>query len=299
MPPGTVPPVSIFVLTYNAERYIAETLESLLAQDYRNYEIFVSDDASKDRTPQILEEYRQRYPAKIKLFLQPVNLGITNHCNFLLQRITGDYVCFVGGDDLLEPNCLSRAVACAVENQASIVFHLHQTIDIESRPLSKVDSFTKPHLGTLDDFVSKGIYTHANGMLVKTAHLPPEGFDASMPYASDFDFILQTLRDGRHFYALPEYLSSYRKHDRSITALRAYECNLDTIKAYQKLQKIEGVNKRRLAVTISNLQRAVRKYDVADRYSFWLRTSVATNLMNYKSLFALGVWLVTFGRVKL
>lgn len=299
MPPPTMPSVSIFVLTYNAERYVSETLESLLAQDYENFEIFISDDASTDSTPQILEEYRRRHPSKIKLYLQPVNLGITNHCNFLLTKLTGEYVCFVGGDDLLEPNCLSRAVACAVESKASIVFHLHQTIDIQSKPLSKVESFTKQHLGTLDDFVSKGVYTHANGMLIKAEHLPPEGFDASMPYASDFDFILQTLRGGRHFYALPEYLSSYRKHERSITALRTYECNLDTIKAYRKLHTVEGVNRRRLAVTISNLQRAVRKYDAADRYSFWLRTSLATNPMNYKSLFALGAWLVTFGKLKL
>lgn len=299
MPPETVPPVSIFVLTYNAERYITETLESLLAQDYGNYEIFISDDASTDRTPQILEEYRGRYPSKIKLYLQTVNLGITNNCNFLLNKITGDYVCFVGGDDLLEPNCLSRAVECAIESSASIVFHLHQTIDIESKPLSKAGNFTKRHLGTLDDFVRKGVYTHANGMLIRAAHLPPEGFDAAMPYASDFDFILQTLRGGRRFCALPEYLSSYRKHERSITAIRAYECNLDTIKAYQKLHSTEGVNKKRLAATISNLQRAVRKYDAADRYSFWLRTSISTNPKNYKSLFALSAWLVTFGKLKL
>lgn len=293
------PSVSIFVLTYNAERYIVETLESLLAQDYSNYEIFVSDDASTDRTPEILENFRARYPDKMRLYLQPVNLGITNHCNFLLQKVTGDYVCFVGGDDLLEPNCLSRAVDCAMESGASIVFHLHQTVNSEGALLSRAGSFSTPHSGTLDDFVRKGVYTHANGMLVDARHLPPDGFDASMPYASDFDFILQVLRDGRRFYALPEYLSSYRKHDRSITATRAYECNMDTIKAYEKLYRVDGVNKKLLAVTISNLQRAVRKYDTADRYGYWLRTSLSTNPLNFKSLLALVVSTLTLGKLKL
>lgn len=294
-----VPSVSIFVLTYNAERYIKETLESLLSQDYANYEILISDDASTDGTSQILEEYHKQHPSRIRLFLQPSNLGITNNCNFLLRKITGQYVCFVGGDDLLEPNCLSRAVECAIESAASIVFHLHQTIDINGKPLSRRGNFNKRHVGTLDDFVKKGVYTHANGMLVKADHLPPEGFDATMPFASDFDFILQTLRNGRRFCALPDYLSSYRKHERSITATRAYECNLDTIKAYQKLLGIEGIDKKRLAVTISNLQRAVRKYDTVDRYSFWLRTSLSTNPRNYKSLFALGVWFMTFRKLRL
>lgn len=299
MPSETLPPVSILVPTYNAERFIAETVESLLAQDYENYEVFISDDASTDRTPQILEEYSARYPSKIKVFLQPVNLGITNNCNYLLKKIMGEYACLVGGDDLLKQNCLSRAVECAIESTTSIVFHLHQYIDIESKPLSRTSNFTKKHIGTLDDFVKKGVYTHANGMLIKAEHLPPEGFDAGMPYASDFDFILQTLRGGRRFCALPEYLSSYRKHERSITATKAYECNIDTIKAYEKLHDAGEVNKKRLAATISNLQRAVRNYDAADRYSFWLRTSLSTNPRNYKSLFALGAWLITFGKLKL
>jgi len=295
----TTPFVSIFVLTYNAERYIVETLESLLAQDYQNYEICISDDASVDGTATILEEYQKKYSSKIKLFLQPKNLGITANCNFLLTKVTGEYVCFVGGDDLLEPNCLSRAVGVALESDASIVFHLHWIIDINSKRLSKTENFQRKHIGTLHDFVKHGVYTLVNGMLVRAEHLPPNGFDAAMPYASDFDFVLQTLKGGRHFCALPEYLSSYRKHERSITATRAYECNLDMIKAYEKLYDSTEVNRKSVEVTVSNLQRAVRKYDIADRYSYWLRKSISTNKRNFKSLLALSVWLVTFGGVRL
>ena len=72
--------VSIVVLTYFHENYVAQALDSILAQETGlRYEILVGDDASQDRTPEILREYEARYPERIKLTLRSENVGGTRN----------------------------------------------------------------------------------------------------------------------------------------------------------------------------------------------------------------------------
>ena len=70
------PKVSCLMITYNQENFIEETIESVLSQDYENLEIVISDDASTDKTPDILKGYQKKYPNKIKIYIQEKNVGI-------------------------------------------------------------------------------------------------------------------------------------------------------------------------------------------------------------------------------
>ena len=73
--------VSVHLLVYNAERFIEEALDSILSQDYPNFEVIIGDDASTDGTVEILKRYHAQYPDRIKLLLNSVNMGVTNNCN--------------------------------------------------------------------------------------------------------------------------------------------------------------------------------------------------------------------------
>ena len=64
--------VSVFMPTYNAEKFIIEAVESVIQQNYSNIELVISDDASKDETPTILNDLKDKYPNIIKLFLQQI-----------------------------------------------------------------------------------------------------------------------------------------------------------------------------------------------------------------------------------
>jgi len=80
------PKVSVLIPSYNQENVIEQTVMSALTQDYDNLEVVVSDDASKDRTPQILKEIQRKYPERLKIFLHQTNLGVTkNHNRGLLE----------------------------------------------------------------------------------------------------------------------------------------------------------------------------------------------------------------------
>ena len=92
--------ISIIVPTYNHEKYIAQTIESILAQKTSyEYEILIGDDASGDGTGRILEKYKKQYPQIIRTFYHKKNIGATKNGYTLLTYARGEYLAFCDGDD--------------------------------------------------------------------------------------------------------------------------------------------------------------------------------------------------------
>jgi glycosyltransferase involved in cell wall biosynthesis len=112
------PLVSICIPAFNAERFIGETLESALGQDYPQLEIIVSDDASTDRTPEIVATYSG---PGVRLIRQPSNLGMTRNMNVVIRASQGKYVVKLDADDILEPDYVSTLVP-VMETHPRIAF---------------------------------------------------------------------------------------------------------------------------------------------------------------------------------
>lgn len=92
--------VSIAMLTYNHEKYIRESIESVLIQKVNfKYEIIIGDDASNDKTQDILRDYQRKYPDKIKLILRKNNVGPTMNFYDILMQCQGKYIATLEGDD--------------------------------------------------------------------------------------------------------------------------------------------------------------------------------------------------------
>ena len=107
--------VSICIPTYNGAKFIAEAMESAIAQTYDNLEIIVSDDASKDDTLKIIESYKDKTDIPIHIFHhQPKGIGANwNNC---IKKSKGDYIKFLFQDDVLMPTCVERMVKMAINN---------------------------------------------------------------------------------------------------------------------------------------------------------------------------------------
>lgn len=110
------PLVSVIVITYNSEKYVIQTLESIKAQTWENIELIVSDDCSKDHTVQVcsdwLKENKDRF-AEIRLITVAQNTGIPANCNRGLRASTGDWIKTISGDDLLIDTCIEDNLAYA------------------------------------------------------------------------------------------------------------------------------------------------------------------------------------------
>lgn len=104
------PKVSIVSITYNQELYIAQALESFVTQkaDFA-FEAIIADDASSDKTPQIIQEYAEKYPEIIKPILRKKNVGISKNLYDAMRQSSGDYIALCEGDDYLtDPKKLQR-----------------------------------------------------------------------------------------------------------------------------------------------------------------------------------------------
>ena len=106
----TLPLVSISIPAYNAERYILETIESILAQDYPNIELLVQDNHSTDGTWALLQELAAQHP-QISIQQNEHTVHVVANFNRVINRAKGDFVMVMGSDDLLNPSF----VRCCLE----------------------------------------------------------------------------------------------------------------------------------------------------------------------------------------
>jgi glycosyltransferase involved in cell wall biosynthesis len=102
------PLVSICIPAYNAEKFIKETLESVLNQTYQNIEIIITDDCSKDNTISIINSFSDE---RIKFYQNDKNLGVEGNWNKALQLANGKFCKMMGADDILYPTCLEEQLA--------------------------------------------------------------------------------------------------------------------------------------------------------------------------------------------
>jgi len=120
--------VSVPVVTYNADFFVEETLESIYNQTHANLELIVSDDCSKDNTVEIVTKWCEQDRVKarfsnIKIITVPKNTGVSANCNRAITASTADWIKFIAGDDILLPNCIELNMLYASQNSnAKIIF---------------------------------------------------------------------------------------------------------------------------------------------------------------------------------
>ncbi|MCR5617600.1 MAG: glycosyltransferase family 2 protein [Clostridiales bacterium] len=112
--------VSVIIAVYNTERYLEKCLDSVMSQDYENIELVLVDDGSTDKSLEIMEGYRNRYPDRITV-LRKENGGQASARNLALGKITGTYLTFMDSDDYIDPDYIRTLVTAAVENGSDAV----------------------------------------------------------------------------------------------------------------------------------------------------------------------------------
>ncbi|MFA5108912.1 MAG: glycosyltransferase family 2 protein [Candidatus Micrarchaeia archaeon] len=123
--------VSVVVPLYNAEKFIAKTLESIRAQEHFEFEVIILDNGSSDKSAQIAEQFCQRDP-RFKLYKNNKNIGYVPNLNRGLENATGDYIAFLHADDLWDEKFLSSSIALfAKYPSAGMCFCRFENIDAE------------------------------------------------------------------------------------------------------------------------------------------------------------------------
>lgn len=111
---------SILVPAYNVEKYLGRALDSIIYQTYKDLEIILIDDGSTDSTPQICDEYGEKYNF-IHVYHQK-NVGLSKTRERLLEKATGKYIFWLDSDDYYDPSLLEKAVKVFESNDVDIVY---------------------------------------------------------------------------------------------------------------------------------------------------------------------------------
>lgn len=224
------PLVSVFLPTYNQEKYIGQAIESALEQDYENIEIVIGDDHSQDGTWEIVTKYEREHPEKIVAFRNDENLGITGNCNEVLQRCSGELILFHAGDDILLPGKIEAQVS-AMEETPSTVLCYHDVEVFESSTnetksyWNSGDPKAKPVGGDSEkvarELIARGTsFMAGQSVMVRREAVPKEGYDVRVPIASDWLMWIDVCaRNSGTVRYIDRVLTRYRKHDENMSAL--------------------------------------------------------------------------------
>lgn len=220
--------VSVLILSYYHEKYIAQALDSVLMQQTDlTYEILVGDDASGDRTPEILKDYAARYPEIVKPVLREENLGANRNSVDMGRRAVGKYIAFLEGDDFwLDPKKLQKQYDFMESHpEYSACFGKCVVVDENSRPdYSRACHFAlNKQVYTLDDLIDTwqvpgqaGTEMYRNshpGMELPEEEAGDEILYQAHPNVGDKTGTLLLLMNGP-IYCFNEVLSCYRVVDK-------------------------------------------------------------------------------------
>jgi|AntDeeMinimDraft_5_1070356.scaffolds.fasta_scaffold00685_12 glycosyltransferase involved in cell wall biosynthesis len=238
--------VSVSIITYNHESYIAKAIESVLNQkvDFK-YEIIIGDDCSSDRTPEILKEYKKRYPEKIQLIMHPRRYDnipgrINNITNLYACR--GKYIAMLDGDDYWISDDKLQKQADFLESNPDFSLCFHDSLMIsendEFEPYlfsAKHKILTEKKIFSQFDFFTHGFLAQTSSVLFQ--NLPfgefPEWFWRI--YSADFAIQLLILQYGKAHY-FPALKSGRHFNQKSVSSI--YRNSSE--KQYLKLQDWKG-----------------------------------------------------------
>lgn len=230
------PLISIIIPIYNAEHYLKATINSILSQNFSDYEIILLNDGSKDKSAQIAQNFAVN--RKNITFVDKPNEGVAITRNKGIELSKGEFLMFVDADDILFPNTLSR-VAKTLKGIDILRFE-HQTINKNSEPL-----YPNRNLRLRRKYAYKILDTSTfmNKIMLNEYYMCLNIFRASLikehkisflkgcTYNEDTLFIANTLQySTKHIY-LPITVYGYRKTDSAVTAHF-------TIKNYQDVKLV-------------------------------------------------------------
>lgn len=223
--------VSIIMPNYNGAKYLQETINSVLAQTYTNWELLFVDDCSTDNSLEIVRSYND---SRIKILQNDKNSGAAVSRNYALLEAKGKWIAFLDSDDLWLPEKLKKQIAFMETNGYAFTFTDYDVIDENSATISHF----KPRL---DICMYKDILKHNHIGCLTVIYDSEKIGKVLMPTNAikreDLACWLSILKKGERAYCLHECLAQYKVHSNSVSSnklkMLKYQWNV-----YRKVEKL-------------------------------------------------------------
>ena len=216
--------LSVLLPVYNGENYIKKAIDSVLKNSYKNIELIVINDGSKDLTLEILNSIPDD---RLKIFSKE-NSGLIETLNYGLKKCSYPIVMRMDGDDIISHNKIENQLSFFKKSGSILAGTSGYLIDSHGNKRAPIDLPTK-HNDILKSMLKMSpSFIHPSVMFYKDAVLKVGGYDSNFKHAEDFDLFLRLSKIGK-ISNMSERLIYLRKHENNISLLNAEEQIKNTI----------------------------------------------------------------------
>ncbi len=225
------PLVSVIMPVYNAADYLVESIQSIINQTYKNWELIIVDDASTDNSWSLIKSFKSKYPTKVKVIRLKKNLnkGGDVCANLAFQKAKGEFVARMDADDIAHPQRLAKQVKFLLANpdifmvgsQAWVINGAGDVIGEKKLPLSSQDIYK--HYAVFHPMIHPTIMLRKDQ--VKTKNLYQIKYSAN----NDLLTFFKLLKD-KKFVNLKQKLLYYRVHGKNDSLTNIKEKYFNTLK---------------------------------------------------------------------
>lgn len=251
--------VSVLMGIYNCERTLAEAIDSIINQTFKDWELIICDDGSSDKSYSIAEKYRDSYKEKIVLISNPYNCGLNITLNNCLSLAKGQYIARMDGDDISLPTRFQEEVNFLDE---------HPEYAIVSTPMVYFDEQGDFKTGSqsgepsINNFAKGTQFCHAACMVRREAYLAVNGYsvDKTSLRVEDWDLWIRMYEKGFRGFNIPKPLYKMR----------------DDRTAYKRRQFKYRINDSRVSAS------AVKKLHLPKKYYIYTLRPIIVGLLPVK-----------------
>jgi len=225
--------VSILMNCYNGEKYLQETVDSVIAQTYEDWELIFWDNQSIDKTAEIIHGYNDDrikyfYASKFTLLGEARNLGI--------EKCSSEWIACLDSDDLWDKEKLEHSFLTLEKYEdkenVSLIYSLSNMIDEESNIFSKTEK--APSGDIHEQLLIEGNFIVFSSIIIRKDISEYYGnIDASLQFCTDYDLLLKITKKYKAV-GVKACLTGYRIHDNNITSTKIYVNTIETINLLKK-----------------------------------------------------------------
>ncbi len=210
------PTASVCIPTYNFARFLPDAIDSVLVQDYPDYELLVVDNCSTDNTAEIVNTYVKK-DQRVRYIRNPQNIGMVRNWNRCLEEASGKYVKILCADDLLAPSCLRESIEILVSDPSVALVSCKRLVVTELLVPICTLSFSEDRefargVDTINICLRKGNLIGEPTAVTFRKSLSGRGFDPDYVHLADLEMWFHLLEQG-DFAFIPEALCRFRRHE--------------------------------------------------------------------------------------
>ncbi|MFB5759857.1 glycosyltransferase family 2 protein [Paenibacillus medicaginis] len=283
--------ISVIIPMFNTDEYVQETIESLLAQTFQDFELILVDDASTDKTYEIASFFASRHN-QIVLYKQEKNKGVSAARNIGLELARGKYIFFVDSDDTLPEETLEKMYLAAINNHADIVTGIYERFDKKNSVISNFFNIY-PELkieGTINLYECPGILysVYSCGKLFKREVILQAKFLEVINYGEDHIFTIEAFLKAHHIYNLASTVYNYRIRDGETESL-SQSVYKDPVNNLEYLLEILRIIEKMLVKYVSEPQLRAKLFSIylsrVLHWNIWTALSHGLLSMNMSTRF--------------